>query len=120
MLTQRLPDEDILKTILSITHQRTPTYLPKEWRAFLFINDENSSDVKRILTRLKRDVAKESLERLKIMVESLDSSNEQRMSILDILIKREKHNMGIEMVPLFVTCIAMIEVAKEQQIPICK
>lgn len=120
MLTQKIPDRDALENILSTIRQQTPTCLPPEWCKQLFIREDNIRDAKRLFIKLKRDVARDSLNRLEDLIKNLKSSA-FRTPLIDVLesSKREESSMGIEMVPVFSTAIAMIEIAKENRIPVC-
>lgn len=120
MLTQKIPEEDALENIVSTIRQQTPTNLPPEWCKFLLIKEGSLRDAKRILIKLKRDIARESLNRLEGLVKSLEKS-ELRQPLLEVLAsnKREKSSLGIEMAPMFLTAVAMLEIAKERDIPIC-
>lgn len=120
MLTQKIPDEDALENILSIIRQQTPTHLPLEWCKQMFIREGNIRDAKRVFIKLKRDVAHNGLDRLEGLVKQLKHSK-LCDPLLEVLTssKREKSSLGIEMAPMYLTSIAMIEIAKEKGIPIC-
>lgn len=119
MLTQKIPFEDIFKNIVSIVHQRTPTYMPITWCEYLSCREGNSQESKRVYTLLKRSVARESLERLQNILKHLEWSR-TRKSLLNFMSasRRDSSQLGIEVCSLYLTELAMIEIARGRRIPL--
>lgn len=118
MLAQKIPIQDIFENIISTVRQKTPTYIPREWCEYLG-DDGLIRKSGKIFTKIKQDIAIESLNRLDRLLKRMEAST-LRKALIKFLAstKRDRTSLGIEMSPLYLTELAMIEVAKAHRIPI--
>lgn len=119
MLTQKISFDEIAKGIVGIVHQRTPVYMPSTWCEYLSVRKDNAQFAKRVFILLKRSVARESLARLHSILVGLENTH-QRRCLMNFMSssRRDSSSLGIEMSPLYLTEIAMIEVARHRRIPL--